>query len=166
MAWEDNKVNDIYKEVRCTHYCDIEHYWCVDAWKTSDDNEAGRVVAIINDFGGVFYRDPEAQNSTRVVECIREKVREIKESAVKVSGEPETINLVIDETRHPAAYSAKLKDLMSTGLTEAEARKVIADGLDMEVLFSKDGIFLVESEALESTYGVVNPYDGVPLLVP
>lgn len=165
MAWEDNKVNDIYKEVRCTHYCDIEHYWCVDAWKTSNDNEAGRVVAIINDFGGVFYRDPEAQQSTMVVECIKDKLREMKENAVKISGTPETIIITLDETRHPAAYSAKLKDLMSTGLTEADARKAIADGLEMEVVFSEQGVFLIESEALESV-DCVNPYDGTKLIVP
>ena len=54
---------------------------------------------------------------------------------------------------------------MSTGLTEADARKAIADGLEMEVVFSEQGVFLIESEALESV-DCVNPYDGTKLIVP
>lgn len=161
------RFDDKYKEVRCTHYDDIDHYWYVDAWRTDDDNEAGCVVAVINDFGGVFYADPDAKLCTMVVECIKEKLAEMEEDAVKAQTQPETITITLSESQHPAAFSAKLNDLINAGLEKDEARRVIYGGLEMEVMHSPEfGTFLVESESLESANGVVDPYTGMRIVIP
>lgn len=161
------RFDDKYKEVRCDFYDDINRYWCVDAWRTCDDDESGRVVAVINDAGGVFYADPDAKLCTRVVECIKEKLVEMEDEAVKVQTKPETITITLSESQHPAAFNAKLKDLTDTGLEKDEARRVIYGGIEMEVLHSPEfGTFLVESESLESTcYGIVDPYTGNRIII-
>ncbi len=162
------RFDDKYKEVRCDYYDEDERYWCVDAWKTGDDNEGGRTVAVINDFGGVFYADPDARLCTRVVECINDKLAEMKAESVKAQTQAETITITLNESLHPAAFSAKLKDLVNTGLDRDEARRVIYGGIVMEVLHSPEfGTFLVESEALESAcYGIVDPYTGMRIEIP
>lgn len=161
------RFDDKYKEVRCTYYDEIEHYWDVDAWRTHDDNEGGRTVAVINDFGGVFYADPDARLCTRVVECIKEKLAEMEADAVKAQTQPETITITLSESQHPAAFNAKLNDLVNAGLEKDEARRVIYGGIEMEVMHSPEfGTFLVESESLESANGVVDPYTGMRIVIP
>lgn len=160
------RFDDKYKEVRCTYYDETDHYWHVDAWRTDDDNEGGRTVAVINDFGGVFYADPDARLCTRVVECINEKLVEIEDEAVKVQTQPETITITLSESQHPAAFNAKLNDLVNSGLDKDEARRVIYAGIEMEVLHSPEfGTFLIESESLESAYDIVDPYTGKRLII-
>lgn len=41
-------IDGMFSEVRIDYYDDIQNVWCVDAWKTSDDNEEGEVIAKIN----------------------------------------------------------------------------------------------------------------------
>ena len=160
------RFDDKYKEVRCTYYDETEHYWHVDAWRTDDDNEGGRTVAVINDFGGVFYADPDARLCTRVVECIKEKLAEMEDEAVKVQTQPETITITLSESQHPAAFKAKLNDLINAGLEKDEARRVIYGGIEMEVMYSPEfGTFLVESESLESANDVVDPYTGMRIVI-
>lgn len=160
------KFDDKYKEVRCTHYSDIDHYWYVDAWRTDNDDEGGRTVAVINDFGGVCYIDKEAGQCTRVVECIKEKLAEMEDEAVKAQAQPETITITLSESQHPAAFNAKLKDLINAGLEKDEARRVIYGGIEMEVMYSPEfGTFLVESESLESANDVVDPYTGMRIVI-
>ena len=66
-----------YNEVKCD-YNNEEGFWCVDAWKTSNPNEEGRVVAFIHEeTGQVAYADPDARLSPRAQEVIRAKVAEI-----------------------------------------------------------------------------------------
>lgn len=162
------RFDDKYKEVRCDYYNEDERYWCVDAWKTGDEDEGGQVVAVINDAGGVFFRDMDAMLCTRVIECIKEKLAEMEEEAVKVQTQPETITITLSESQHPAAFNAKLNDLINTGLEKDEARRVIYGGIVMEVLHSPGfGTFLVESETLESAcYGIVDPYTGMRIVIP
>ena len=161
------RFDDKYKEVRCDYYDEWSHFWKVDAWKTDDDDEPGFVVAVINDAGGVHYCDPDAQLCTKVVECIKEKLAEMESEAVKAQTQPETITITLSESQHPAAFNAKLNDLINTGLEKDEARRVIYGGLEMEVLHSPDfGTFLVESELLESANWVVDPYTGMRIVIP
>lgn len=46
-----------YKEIRINHFDEVKNAWCIDAWKTSDDNEEGEVIGHIymdkdDEFGG------------------------------------------------------------------------------------------------------------------
>lgn len=43
----------IYNEVKCTHHMD--GFWCVDAWRTDNQEEEGMVIAVINDVTGDCY---------------------------------------------------------------------------------------------------------------
>ena len=65
---------EIYEEVRCDYY-DPEGFWCVDAWYPN--KEEGIVIAVINDFGGVYAIN---DLDTKAKEIISEKVKEIKEN--------------------------------------------------------------------------------------
>lgn len=69
MTWE---------EVRCDHLDEIDLFWRVDAWKTDDDCEEGKVIAYIDDLTGrVLYIDPLARTDELAQEVIMEKVREL-----------------------------------------------------------------------------------------
>lgn len=71
-------TKEIYSEVRCDCLND-ENFWSIDAWRTSDDNEEGKVVAVIHDKSGdVYYIEPEARFSPRVKEVIDSMVDEIR----------------------------------------------------------------------------------------
>jgi len=74
--------------------------------------------------------------------------------------ECEVILVRLDEQKHPIAYNRAKKDLIASGLTEEEADETLRSGYEMEVFYSEgQGVFLVESEAVESTT-IYNPYDG------
>jgi len=71
-------MKEPYKEVRCDHNND-EGFWTVDAWKTTDNNESGKVVAVIEqNSGNVFYIDPAARHSLLAQEVIRDKIYDIR----------------------------------------------------------------------------------------
>lgn len=70
-------MKEYYSEVRCDHN-DEQGFWCVDAWKTFNPNEAGREIAFIHEeTGQVAYADPDARISPLAQEVIRAKVAEI-----------------------------------------------------------------------------------------
>lgn len=65
--------NKIYSEVKCTHHAD--GFWCVDAWKTNDQEEEGMVIAVINDVTGECYAIKNLDDNAKGV--IDEKQTEI-----------------------------------------------------------------------------------------
>lgn len=76
-------ANETYSEVRCD-FLDDENFWSVDAWRTSDDNEEGKVVAVIHEkYGDVYYIEPEARLSPKVQEVVNSFVNEIHEREIK-----------------------------------------------------------------------------------
>ena len=68
-------VNAQYNEVRIDNFDENENVWTVDAWKTSDDNEEGTVVAKISENGVVVFTDPSAQNDKLVNETIDDFIK-------------------------------------------------------------------------------------------
>ena len=77
----------------------------------------------------------------------------------------ETIEIVLTEEKFPIAYAAKLKELMEQGNSEEFARQVIsANTFIMEVYYSpNNGLFAVESGALEVPETVCDPYTGMAM---
>ena len=64
--------DDDYMEVR-NNFDNGEGYTTIDAWKTSDPDEEGKVVAVVNNTTKeVFYIEPSARFSKRVQEAINE----------------------------------------------------------------------------------------------
>ena len=71
----------IYSEVRCDFYDDLYHCWCIDAWRTSNDNEEGKVVAKVDGTtGNVTYLEDDARYDFQVQERITILQDEIKEN--------------------------------------------------------------------------------------
>ena len=65
---------DQFSEVRINHFDDIEGCWCVDAWKTDDDNEEGVVVAKIYEKSPIEFKvvwcDENLKNNPQINEEI------------------------------------------------------------------------------------------------
>ena len=61
-----------YCEVRNDYYDESAHFTTIDAWKSDDDNEEGKVVAVVHDRGDYWYTDPEAINDPMVEQAIKE----------------------------------------------------------------------------------------------
>ena len=71
-------MTEKFNAVKCD-YNNEEGFWCVDAWKTSNPNEGGRVVAFIHEkTGQIAYADPDARVSSLAQEVILDKVRQIR----------------------------------------------------------------------------------------
>ena len=67
-----------YAEVRCDFFDEADNFWRVDAWKTDDDNEEGKVVAYVHgDTGDSVICEPLAHLSQKVKEILSEKKKEI-----------------------------------------------------------------------------------------
>lgn len=72
-------MNNIWKEIRINHIDEENSFWSVDAWKTDDDCEEGKVIAYIDNLTGrVIYADPLARVDKMAQEEIAAKVAEIK----------------------------------------------------------------------------------------
>lgn len=70
---------EYFSYVKCD-YNNGDGFWCVDAWRTDDDNEEGKVVAYVHETtGDVAYADPDARFSPLVKEVVDAKVKEIME---------------------------------------------------------------------------------------
>lgn len=67
-----------FSEVRCDYFDEASNWWCVDAWRTDDNNEEGVVVAHINpDTFEVDYVLPWYKEDSLIHETIKEKLKEI-----------------------------------------------------------------------------------------
>ena len=63
--------------VKCD-YNNGEGFWLVDAWVTDDDNEEGKVIAVIEETSKhIYYIDPLARWDECVQEVIKAKLAEI-----------------------------------------------------------------------------------------
>lgn len=70
---------EYYSEVRNDYYDEEDHFYRIDAWKTGDDNEDGKVIAVVHyPSADVYYIEPEAMSSPMAQEAIKERVEAIK----------------------------------------------------------------------------------------
>jgi hypothetical protein len=82
---------------------------------------------------------------------------------LKKNKNPEgVISIHLDEHKHPIAWKAKMDELMKTGMTRLEALSFInKTPFILEIYYSENnGLFLVESEAVETEIPMYNPYNG------
>lgn len=95
-----------------------------------------------------------------------ESAKEVRKLRKHNAEEVETIDIYLSETKTPIAFARKVKELLDAGnyATEEEAAKFVRNTpFEMEFYYSLDqGLFLVESEAVESTE-IYNPYSGEEL---
>lgn len=66
----------VWSEVR-SEFINEEGFLCIDAWKTADDDEVGKVIAYIDTLGGrIIYVDPVARVDENAQEIIQAKSKE------------------------------------------------------------------------------------------
>lgn len=66
----------IWGEIRSDYTEDETGITHIDAWVTGDDDEEGKTIATIDDFGNVKYVDERAKSDQYAQEVIQEKIRE------------------------------------------------------------------------------------------
>ena len=100
----------------------------------------------------------ELENIVEALQIIYPYNRKPGELRINPAGEEEIINISLDKEHTPIAYQERIADLMDSGLTFDEAKKMANEPLEMEVYFQRDeGLFLVESEAVANTE-IFSPY--------
>lgn len=73
-------MKECYADVQCDNVNVNERFLYVDAWRTMDQNEEGKLIAAIHqETGDVFYVEPVARYSPLAQRVIMAKVAEIKE---------------------------------------------------------------------------------------
>ena len=96
-----------------------------------------------------------------------ESVKEVRKLRKHNAEELESINVYLSEDKTPVAFARKLKELMDQNAfnSEQEAKDWIRNTpFEMELYYSIDqGLFLVETEAVESDIPMFNPYTGEKL---
>lgn len=71
--------SEVYGEVRCDYLNEEDNWWCIDAWKTSDDNEEGEVVGWVDAVSGnIYYKHETAMCSQKVREVATAKQAEVR----------------------------------------------------------------------------------------
>ena len=88
--------SEVYGEVRCDYLNEEDNWWCIDAWKTADDNEEGEVVGWVDAVSGnIYYKHETAMCSQKVREVATAKQAEVrKENAHKQGLIGETIAML------------------------------------------------------------------------
>ena len=79
--------SEVYGEVRCD-YLNVEGgWWCIDTWKTADDNEEGEVVGWVDAVSGnIYYKHETAMCSQKVREVATAKQAEVRKEKAHEQG--------------------------------------------------------------------------------
>ncbi len=73
----------------------------------------------------------------------------------------EPLMVYLDPVLNKLSYKQKLSELLGSGMSEQEAKDVIACGIELELYYSPNlGLFAVESEIIDCSVSVWNPYTG------
>ena len=71
--------SEVYGEVRCDYLNEENGWWCIDAWKTADDNEEGEVVGWVDAVSGnIYYKHETAMCSQKVREVAESRQAEVR----------------------------------------------------------------------------------------
>ena len=101
-----------WAEIRCDYMDEGDRFWSVDAWKTADDNEEGKVIAYIDDITGrVIYIDPVARVDKYAQEVINEQISQL-ECPLKIDKKPGCIDIQMP-ARHGTIIASMEPDKMS-----------------------------------------------------
>lgn len=85
-----------FTEVRCDYYDEMQDRWCIDAWRTDDENAEGEVVGWVDGTSGnIYYRTEEAECSQRVCKAAEERQTYVRNMQKKLKAElGETIAII------------------------------------------------------------------------
>ena len=80
--------SELYGEVRCDYLNEENGWWCIDAWKTANDDEEGEVVGWVDaKSGNIYYKHEKAMCSKMVTEAAEAKQAEIRKENEQRQGE-------------------------------------------------------------------------------
>lgn len=84
-----------------------------------------------------------------------------KENQLRITEEEgDVVDIFLCPNKTPVAYARKIKELMSAGMTEAEAENCLLRPIPIELFYSFDqGLWGIEAECLSSCE-VYDPYTG------
>jgi len=79
---------EVYAEVRCDYYNEQNGWWCIDAWRSADDNEDGEVVGWVDGTSGnIYYKHEKAECSARVREVAEYRQTKVRKDREQKRGE-------------------------------------------------------------------------------
>lgn len=114
--------SEVYGEVKCDYLNEEDGWWCIDAWKSADDDEEGEVVGFVDaQSGNIYYKHEKAMSSRMVTEVAEAKQAEVRKENKQRQGQlGETIAMltaqvwdkVYPEMREPdcTALSCAIRD--------------------------------------------------------
>ena len=90
-------MKEIYKEVRNDYHDGSSNFTTIDAWLTDDDNEEGKVVAVVHDSGDYWIIDPDAGYDPKVMNAINE----VRSRLIEDANPPEKLSrdIVIEQEK-------------------------------------------------------------------
>lgn len=68
----------MYQRVEINYFDKQQNCWYVNAWRTDDENEEGKLVALIDTSGECYFIEPDARVCENVQKAVSDKVCEIK----------------------------------------------------------------------------------------
>ncbi len=112
----------VWSEIR-SEFINEEGFLCIDAWKTANDEEEGKVIAYIDTLGGrVIYVDPMARIDENAQEIILAKSREYQKEHPFNVDELEVLAKGVVNFESEESASDGYQNLEAMGFSQAEMK--------------------------------------------
>lgn len=112
----------VWSEVR-SEFINEEGFLCIDAWKTANDEEEGKVIAYVDTLGGrVIYVDPMARIDENAQEIILAKSREYQKEHPFNVDELEVLAKGVVNFESEESASDGYQNLEAMGFSQAEMK--------------------------------------------
>lgn len=112
----------VWSEIR-SEFINEEGFLCIDAWKTANDEEEGKVIAYVDTLGGrVIYVDPMARIDENAQEIILAKSREYQKEHPFNVDELEVLAKGVVNFESEESASDGYQNLEAMGFSQAEMK--------------------------------------------
>lgn len=112
----------VWSEIR-SEFINEEGFLCIDAWKTANDEEEGKVIAYVDTLGGrVIYVDPMAKIDENAQEIILAKSREYQKEHPFNVDELEVLAKGVVNFESEESASDGYQNLEAMGFSQAEMK--------------------------------------------
>ncbi len=112
----------VWSEIR-SEFINEEGFLCIDAWKTANDEEEGKVIAYIDTLGGrIIYVDPVARVDENAQEIIQAKSKEYQKEHPFNVDELEVLAKGVVNFESEESASDGYQNLEAMGFSQAEMK--------------------------------------------
>lgn len=112
----------VWSEIR-SEFINEEGFLCIDAWKTANDEEEGKVIAYIDTLGGrIIYVDPVARVDENAQEIIQAKSKEYQKEHPFNVDELEVLAKGVVNFESEESASDGYQNLEAMGFSQAEIK--------------------------------------------